>query len=131
MSLTHVPGYRPAAAAQQAAGDGAGGSWCPRGPSAGGDRIALARRRGGRRQPEPHGAGPGVGTPGRARGAAPPRPPPEPWAQAAQRSASAAAGGTRQAGGLCWWWWPGRRAAGTAGVAGGLAGAGGQEAHVT
>lgn len=78
MSGTHVPGRGPDAGARRAAGGGAGGSWCPRGPRAGGARIALARWRGGRRQPEPHGAGPGAAGGGRARGAAPPRPPPEP-----------------------------------------------------
>lgn len=95
------PGRGPAAGAQRAAGGGAGGSWWPRGPRAGGARIALARWREGRRQPEPHGAGSGAAGGGRARGAAPPRPPPEPWAQAAQRSAAAAAaaGGAGRAGG--------------------------------
>lgn len=123
MSRTHVPGRGPAAGARRAAGGGAGGSWCPRGPRAGGARIALAGRRGRRRQPEPHGAGPGAEGGGRARGAAPPRPPPEPWAQAAQRKAAAAAGGAERAGGR---WW--RR---TAGAAGGRARAGGRAAHVT
>lgn len=85
MSWRHIPGYGPVAAAQRAAGGGAGGSWCPRGLRAVGLGIALAWRRRGRRQPEPHGAGPGAGTRGPAWGAAPPRPPPEPWVQAVPR----------------------------------------------
>lgn len=123
---THVPGRGPAAGAPRAAGGGAGGPWCPQGPRAWGSRIALAGRRRGRRQPEPHGAGRAGAGGGRARGAAPPRPPPEPWAQAAQHSAAEAAGGAGRVGG--------QRAAGGGGDGGGGRGparAGGRAAHVT